>query len=78
MITSLVTHAGAEDEILDEICEVVGGGVLKEREDMRDALQVVVGDTVWLEMESWEESQDWADSGLLPVLEGVAFVQPVF
>jgi hypothetical protein len=79
MLTALVKHAGVHDEILDEICEMCGGKVLAEREDLREALEEAgAADAVWLEMESsaLERKTEWTEK--MPVLKGVVFVPPVF
>ncbi|KAA8907544.1 armadillo-type protein [Sphaerosporella brunnea] len=76
MLSALVKHAGVTDEIVDEICEMCGGEVLAERQDLKVALEEVAPDVVWLEVESWERTGKWEEK--MPVLEGVAFVQPVF
>jgi len=63
MLTALVRHVGVDDEVLDKLCDMCGVEVLREREDLRTALDEAAPDTVWLELESskktgekkWEE-----------------------
>lgn len=76
MFVALVRFVGVQDEVLDEICSMCGAKVLRERADLREALNEVAPDAVWLEMECVERSTMWGEK--MPVLEGVVFVQPVF
>lgn len=76
MLVALVRFVGVQDEVLDDICSMCGAKVLRERADLREALNEVAPDAVWLEMECAERSTAWG--GKVPVLEGFVFVQPVF
>ncbi|KAF8545410.1 armadillo-type protein [Trichophaea hybrida] len=76
MLVALVRFVDLQDEVLDEICVMCGGKVIVERPDLREALETVSPDTVWLEMESLERSTRCEEK--IPVLKGVVFVQPTF
>jgi len=76
MLAALVRFASLQDDVLDEICVMCGGKVLKERPDLREALETVSPDAVWLEIESLERSIKEEEK--MPVLKEVAFMQPTF
>lgn len=80
LLTSMVVNVPMGNEIVDEICEVVGAAVLTERGDLRRALEGVNVDAVWLEVQSWMSANGGnADRyKKVPVMEGVAFVPVVF
>ncbi|KAI5790952.1 armadillo-type protein [Pyronema domesticum] len=75
MLVALVKHVGVTEEVADEMVGVVGAAVLREREDLRAALEEEVADSVWLEMTAGAEI-NWEEK--LPQLEGARFVVPVF
>ncbi|KAI5853859.1 armadillo-type protein [Tricharina praecox] len=73
MLTALVEHVGVSDEVLDKVCDMCGAEVLREREDLRSALEEAAPDTVWLVLESSKmEERKWEER--MPV----GFVVPVF
>lgn len=77
MIEALVRYVGVQDEVLDDVCEMVGGKVLSEQRGLREALEEVAPEAVWLEIKSWDmKGKRW--EGKLPVLDGVVFLEPVF
>lgn len=80
LLTGLAVNVPVGDEIVDEICETVGAGVLMERVDLRRALKGANADAVWLEVQNWR-SANGASTGLcreVPVMEGVEFARVVF
>lgn len=80
LLTGLAVNVPVGDEIVDEICETVGAGVLMERVDLRRALRGANADAVWLEVQNWR-SANGASTGLcreVPVMEGVEFARVVF
>lgn len=80
LLTSLAVNVPVGDEIIDEICEVVGAAVLMERVGLRRALEGANADAVWLEIQNWIPA-DGDSTGMcreVPVMEGVEFVRVVF
>lgn len=76
MLVVILGSMPMSDVILDEIFETCGSDVLAERSDLREALEDIVPDSVWLEMErSAETGGRYSD---LPQAHGVLFVEPVF
>lgn len=76
MLISIVRYTGANDTVLDGICAMCGGAMLRERTDLREALEDVVPDSVWLELESWEKTTRW--EYICPTSESAKFLIPTF
>lgn len=80
LLSSIVVNVPVGDEIVDEICEVVGAAVLMERGDLKRALEGANADAVWLEVQNWR-SVNGDSTGRCrgtPVMGGVGFVRVVF
>lgn len=80
LLTSLAVNVPVGDEVIDEICEVVGAAVLMERVGLRRALERANADAVWLEIQNWIPA-DGGSTGMcreVPVMEGVEFFRVVF
>lgn len=80
LLSSVVVNVHVGDEIVDEICEVVGAAVLMERGDLKRALEGVNADAVWLEVQSWRSANGDSTGRcrVAPVMDGVGFVRVVF
>ncbi|KAL7272576.1 hypothetical protein RUND412_004612 [Rhizina undulata] len=76
MFVDVVTNVSVGDEILDEICEALGGEGLRERADLRKALEDEVSDSVWLEIEGSKGGiREWQ----MPAkVDGVRFAEVAF
>lgn len=80
LLVSVVMNVPVSNEVVDEVCEVVGAKVLVERGDLRRALEGINEDAVWLEIQSWRSasSNSVGSCREVPVLEDVVFLPVVF
>lgn len=70
MLVAVVSHVRIEDEMFDEVVDVLEDLILA-REDVREALEVVNADAVWLKL--YERGEvEWRAA---PVVEGFEFVE---
>ncbi|KAK4231519.1 armadillo-type protein [Podospora fimiseda] len=74
-LTALVGHVKVEDDMFDEILEIVSEVLVGEGEEkykgLREALEVVNADAVWLCL--WEKGLSGEEGKVVPVLEGFEF-----
>ncbi len=71
MLVAVVRYVRISDEMFDDLLEMVGE-CLETRRDVREALEVVNSDAVWLEMERRGMGAG-AGAGEVPVVEGFEF-----
>ncbi|RPB04205.1 ARM repeat-containing protein [Choiromyces venosus 120613-1] len=80
MLATVVEFCRVGDEVVDDVCGIMGGERLALREDLKVALEGANPEAVWLEIEGWKArsggvvDEKWA----LPVLKGFKFYQVVF
>ncbi|PUU80166.1 armadillo-type protein [Tuber borchii] len=78
MVAAVVEFCRVSDEIVDDVCKIVGGERLLQRTDLRNALEGANAEAVWLEIESWKARSGVGGKWTLPALEGVKFYEVVF
>lgn len=78
MLTAVVEFCRVGDEIVDDVCKILGGEKLSQRTDLRGALEGANAEAVWLEIESWKARSGVGGKWTLPTLEGVKFYEVVF
>ncbi|TGZ82763.1 ARM repeat-containing protein [Ascodesmis nigricans] len=77
MLVKVVECVRVKEEVVDDVVGAVGG-VLVEREDLRRALESVRRDAVWLELMKRGVGEKRDYRRILPKMDGVEFVVPVF
>ncbi|PWW76529.1 ARM repeat-containing protein [Tuber magnatum] len=78
MVAAVLEYCMVSDEIVDDICKILGGERLLQRADLKNALEGVNAEAVWLETESWKARGGVGGKWTLPDLEGVKFYEVVF
>ncbi|CAZ80736.1 unnamed protein product [Tuber melanosporum] len=78
MMAAVVEFCRVSDEIVNDICRILGGEGLSRRTDLRNSLEGVNPEAVWLEIEIWKAKSGVGGKWTLPTLEGFKFYEVVF
>ncbi|KAI9782326.1 MAG: hypothetical protein M1835_004058 [Candelina submexicana] len=73
----ILSYVRVEDEIVDDVVMMVSD-VLERRSDIREALEGINPDVVWLELEMRKAKNEGESNRKVPILEGFVFKKMVF